>query len=142
MRGFSIIEAIVASAILVAAAGAFAQLWVLSSRALAVAGARSDATLLAIDKLEELRSLAWTVDAAGLPVGNPGLAASPADALDRDEDGFSDRPGSCRRRWWIRPLAADPANALVLQVRVIAPNGAEVRFTTVRTRRADTRVPE
>jgi len=142
VRGFSIIEAIIASAILVAAAGSFAQLWILSSRALAVAGARTDATLLAVDKLEELRSLTWTVDAVGLPVSAPGLAASPADALDRDEDGFADHPGAYTRRWWIRPLAADSANTLVLQVRVIAANGADARLTTVRTRRADARVPE
>ena len=137
MRGFSIIEATIASAILAAAAASFAQLWLLSSRALATAGSRSTATLLAVDKLEELRTLRWTVDAAGQPVNDAGLAASPADALDRDEDGFVDRPGGCTRRWWIRPLPSDPAHSLVLQVRVLAPTGADVRLTTLRTRRAD-----
>ncbi len=136
-RGFSIVEVIVASGLLIAAIASVAQLVVMSARATAVAGARSMAAAIAIDKMEQLRGLAWTVDAAGNPVNDPALAESPVDALDRDVAGFSDRVGAFARRWWIRPLPIAPADGLLLQVRVIAWDGHDVRLATVRARRGN-----
>ena len=136
-KGFSVIEAVVASAILIVGLGSLAQLFVTSTRATGAAGARSQAAILAADKMEQLRTLAWTVDPAGLPASDPALSASPSDALDRDVVGFSDQPGGWTRRWSVQPLAASPADTIVVQVRVVAPGGAEARMTTVRTRRAN-----
>ncbi len=92
------------------------------------------------------------------PTGGAGLRPSPSDALDRNVDGYCDflGPGggwlgagagppagaAFVRRWSIRPLPAAPAQAVVIQVRVLAAeaaarNGAgsaDVTATTVRAR--------
>jgi Tfp pilus assembly protein PilV len=123
-RGFSIIEAIVAAGLVAAALGSLTQLAVTSRRATTTASARSTAALLAVDKMEELRS------GASPP-------ASPIDALDRDANGFTDRLGSFTRRWSVQALPANAAGAVVLQVRVLAAPSIDVRLVTVRTPRAD-----
>lgn len=123
-RGFSIVEAIIAAALVIAALGSLTQLAVAAKRATTTASARSTAALLAVDKLEELRSVAW-------PSG------SPSDALDRDAAGFTDRLGSFTRRWSVQALPTNPAGAVVLQVRVLAVPSVDVRLVTVRTQRAD-----
>jgi len=136
-NGFSLVETLVASAILITGIVSLAQLVVVSSRARAAAGARSLAALLVVDKIERLRALPWTVDDAGAPVSAPELGVSPADALERDVPGYVDAPGGWPRRWSVQPLPSDPADTLVVQVRVVTPGGADVRMATVRTRRAD-----
>jgi hypothetical protein len=136
-HGFSVIEAVIASAILITGLASLAQLFVASTRATGAAGMRSMAAILAVDKMEQLRVLAWTVDHAGLSVSDSGLSASPPDALDRDVAGFSDRPNGWTRRWSVQPLPANPGDTIVVQVRVITPGGEEARMTTVRTRRAN-----
>ena len=97
-----------------------------------------------------------------MPTGGVGLRRSPADALDRNVDGYCDfldangvslGSGSSPplntsyiRRWSVAPLAADPANGLVVQVRVVdraagdIPAGrsavGEVRLVSIRARTA------
>lgn len=92
------------------------------------------------------------------PTGGAGLRPSPSDALDRNVAGYCDflGPGggwlgagaappagaAFVRRWSIRPLDAAPAQAVVIQVRVLdaaaAARGgtgpADVTATTVRAR--------
>jgi type II secretory pathway pseudopilin PulG len=94
------------------------------------------------------------------PTGGVGLHTSPSDALDRNVDGycdFLDGSGvplgtgtspplntSYVRRWSVAPLPADPANGLVIQVRVVnraaadAPAGraavGEARLVSIRAR--------
>jgi len=135
-RGFTTIEALVALAILVTALVSLGQVVVGATRATVVSAATSTAVLLAVDKMEQLRAMAWTVDAIGRPVSDAGLAPSPVDALDRDAAGYADAPEGYVRRWSIRPLPGLP-DTLALQVRVIARTGADVRLATVRTRRGD-----
>ena len=125
-NGFSLVETVVATAMLITGIASLAQLVVVSSRARAAAGAQSLAALLVVDKIEQLRVVPWT-----------NLAISSADALERDEPGYADRPGGWTRRWSVQPLPSDPLDTLVVQVRVVAPAGADVRMTTVRTRHAD-----
>lgn len=138
-NGFSLLEAVVASAILITGVASLAQLVVAASRARAGAGAHSHAAVFVVDKMEELRALRFTVDADGAPVSDPRLAPSPADALERDTPGYADAPDGFARRWSVQPLRSDPLDTLVLQVRVTAsggvPGGTDVRMTTVRTRR-------
>jgi Tfp pilus assembly protein PilV len=123
-RGFSIVEAVIAAGILIGALAALVQLAVMSRRVTRGASMQSSAALFAVDKLEELRGSAWP-------------AQSPADALDRDIDGFADRVAGVTRRWSVRPLPSVPAEALVLQVRVLARPGVDMRFVTVRARLAE-----
>ena len=103
--GFSILEVLVAATILTVALSTLAQLIALSTRNNSSANATTYASLLAQQKMEQLRSLAWGFDAYGLPltdsttditvapgsaVGGTGLGPSPPDALRRDTTGYVD----------------------------------------------------
>jgi len=134
--GFSLVETAIAAALVTTGLVALAQLAVASTRAGHAAGARTLAVLLAIDKMEQLRALAWTVDGAGQPVSDAALGPSPSDALDRDVDGFVDRSAEFTRRWSVRPLPSYDGT-IVVQVRVVTAGGDEARLATLRTRRAN-----
>jgi hypothetical protein len=148
-RGVMLAEVLIATAVLVAAGAASVQLTTTSMRGLWVAGVETAAVIAAEQKLQQLRGLLWTIDAAGaalsddssrLSVDPPdasgtGLAPSPSGALESNVDGFVDYlseelvaigsglatpPGAAYvRRWSITPLAADPDHTLVFQVLVI-----------------------
>jgi prepilin-type N-terminal cleavage/methylation domain-containing protein len=118
--GFSLIEVMVASAILGCAVLSVAQLVAVSTNATVDARRVSEATLLAWQKLDELRSLAFAFDDAGLSVTDPQLSPSPPGTLTADTDGFVERLDRLyRRRWAIAPAAGNP-DLLILRVRVVA----------------------
>jgi prepilin-type N-terminal cleavage/methylation domain-containing protein len=174
-RGFSLIETVVAIAVLITVAASLAQLFSSGQRSNDRARASSLAALLAAEKMEQLRSLSWGFDVLGAPStdtsadlsvsperpsGGAGLRPSPPDALDRNVEGYCDfldangspvGSGSSPplntsyiRRWAVAPLVADPANGLVLQVRVVSraaghiparrSAAGEARLVTVRAR--------
>lgn len=118
--GFSLIEVMVASAILGCAVLSVAQLVATSTSATADARRVSEATLLAWQKLDELRSLAFAFDDAGLPVTDPRLAPSPAGTLTSDTDGYVERLDDRYRRRWATAFAAGNPDLLILRVRVVA----------------------
>jgi type II secretory pathway pseudopilin PulG len=104
-RGFSLLETIVALATASLALLALAEVVAVAVRAADRAGARSLAAVLAEDKMEQLRALAWRYDAAGLPesdtttdlttaperaAGGRGLTPSPPGALQDNVDGYCD----------------------------------------------------
>jgi hypothetical protein len=132
-------------------------------------------SVLAAEQIDRLRSLSLGVDAAGVRVTDTetdltvspergrgvGLTPSPGDALERNIDGycdFLDRSGrsigsgsnppagtAYVRRWLVEPLAANPLDGLVIQVRVLPLEGAtsrtgvaagEGRMISVRARKA------
>lgn len=103
--GFSLVEVVVASGVLAAALLALAQLFAGVITDTRRAREMSDATVLASQKVEQLRALAFGTDDAGLPVtdaeydtaaeperagGGTGLAVSPPATVDRDTPGFVD----------------------------------------------------
>lgn len=172
-HGFTLIEVLVALAILTIAVLGLVQVLTSTARATALARRITVTSALAAQKLEQLRSLAWTVDVAGLPIGDTqtdttatperssggrGLAASPSDALNANTTGYCDFldaegrslgggtappvAAAYVRRWLIAPLPADPANSLVLQVRLLSREAADrgandpggVTLTTIRSR--------
>ena len=164
-RGFSLLEVLIAVAIVMVALAALAPLFALSINANTAARTMTVATVLAASKMEQLRSLTWAFDAGGFPIADPRLGASPSDALQRNSPGFCDfvdeygglvgeattpPPGAVYlRRWSIEPLPADPANAIILQVLVTqrfsrgiefgagrAQPPDEARLVAVRTRKA------
>ena len=118
------------------------------------------ATVLAAQKMEQLRSLTWSFGAAGEPLSDdytdlssdppagsgPGLQRSPAATLEADFSSYVDylssagvsvasRPAAAyTRRWAVEPLASDPENILVLQVRVIGSGGGESRLVSMKVR--------
>jgi prepilin-type N-terminal cleavage/methylation domain-containing protein len=104
-RGFSLIEVLVATAVTTIGTLAVAQLCAISIRMNHDARATTAATLLASQKMEQLRALAWTWDALGLPVsdlttdttvvppssaGGTGLSVSPPGTLATTTPGYCD----------------------------------------------------
>lgn len=118
-RGFSLVETLIATALLATAATALAQLFVLSTRANQIARATTIETLLAEEKMEELR-----LQAAFLAGGS----------LLRDESGYSDLVDGYTRRWAIDSLSAGGTSAFVLQVLVKNSLPGEVRVVDIARR--------
>jgi prepilin-type N-terminal cleavage/methylation domain-containing protein len=103
--GFSILEVLVAITILTVAVAALAQMFALSTRANSSARATTYASVLAQQKMEQLRGLTWGFDVLGLPmtdtttnltvvpetpVGGTGLSPSPEGALGTNTEGYCD----------------------------------------------------
>jgi prepilin-type N-terminal cleavage/methylation domain-containing protein len=104
-QGFSLVEVLVASMILTVGVLTLAQLFALSTTSNMTAKGTTYATVLAEQKLEELRGLTWGFDGSGLPVsditsdtaskddkpeGGTGLSPSPDDALQENTNGYVD----------------------------------------------------
>ena len=135
VKGFSLVEVLVAMALVASTAIGLAELFVVSSQVTHAARISSVATLAAESKMAELRARPWAY-AGGTVLSDDGLAVSPSTALTVSAAGFVDyvdvsgqptaqglQPSSSSvyvRRWSIQPLPADSANTLVLQV-VVAP---------------------
>jgi len=145
--GFSLIEVIFAIFLLTAVAVGVAQLFAVGTLANFRAKTQTSTTVLAAQKMEQLRGLTWAFDSEGLPVsdvssrldtpvptgGGPGLNPSPGNTLTQDVAGYVDyldlhgaylgtdtRPDAAYcRRWSIQPQPTNPNNTLILQVRVI-----------------------
>ena len=145
--GFSLLEVLVASTIMAVALTTLAQLFVMSTNANTGAKTTTYAAVLAQQKMEQLRGLAWGFDTLGLPVtdistdisvvpeqpiGGTGLA--PGGSLGQNIRGYCDfldkngvslgtgttpTPGAVYiRRWTVEPLPTNPNNTLVIQVLV------------------------
>jgi len=125
--GFTLIEVLVALGVLTVLCLAIGGLFAIVARANESAGRQTAATLLATQKMEQLRGdrelqpsppgtlrrntpgYVEYLDAAGRPVG--GGATAPPD-------------GVYIRRWSVDPLPGSPAGALVLQVMVTMVSAA------------------
>lgn len=144
LAGFTLVEVLVSTALVAGALAALAQLMAAAITLNAGARARTAMTVLAAQKVEELRSLEWGVG---------DLASSPAGALSRDAAAYADyldaggRPlgatagtggATYVRRWAIEPLAGHEERAIVLQVIVLTLPAS--RRTDLRSARAPDRV--
>jgi len=104
-RGFSLIETLVATTIMSVALASLAQLFLISTKANQSARITTNASVLAQQKMEQLRGLTWGFDIIGLPLsdttsdltvvpeqpqGGPGLTPSPDGSLRNNFDGFCD----------------------------------------------------
>ena len=140
-RGTTLVEALVASAILVTLLAGVAHLFISSQQQAAMAERIAAATLVAQDRIQQLSAepLSWTVH--GGPVDAPGLALSPPGTLDADTAGYSDvvdRAGRAAsdeeadgpafvRRWAIGLARRSDPDALSIEVCVFpwpSPEGA------------------
>lgn len=166
-RGFTLLEVVIALSILCVAVLTIAQLLGLSAEGMAVSRAQTMTTALASSRLEQLRTLSFHFDDAGVRVtdlgtnlsvqnpgpGGSGLSSAGADSLQTSTAGFVDYldahgqwvgngtsvPASAVfiRRWSIDALSGSP-DAIVLQVLVRpVPSGATA---AVRQGRADARL--
>ena len=103
--GFSLVEVLLASGILATALITLAQLFAIATTSNVSAKSTTFATVLAEQKMEELRALTWGFDTSGLPVtdtttdttsttdattGGTGLTPSPDSALQENTLGYVD----------------------------------------------------
>lgn len=103
--GFSLVEVLVATTVMTVGLVALAQLFAISTRSNTSAKATTFATVLAAQKMEQLRGLTWGFDTLGLPLtdatsditvvpekatGGTGLSPSPTTALGQNTDGYCD----------------------------------------------------
>jgi hypothetical protein len=146
--GSSLIEVLVATVILMTGVMGMAQLLTVSTVSNTTSRSDTFSTVLAEQKLEQLRSLAYGFDMNGLPVsdvetdtsvspetqGGTGLQPSPGSALQANTPGFVDHvdghgaivgngaqaPADAvyTRRWSVEPLPTNPNNTIIIQVLV------------------------
>ena len=138
-QGFSLIEVLVVSALLVSAITAVAHVFVIAARAAADAGYATYATVLAAQKMEELRATP--------------LSAAAVESVEYADirgalviEGAASPRAVYERRWTIEPLPGIP-DALVITVTVahrhVPPPAGRVRLITLRAaRRPDAEVVE
>jgi len=103
--GFSLVETLVASAILAVGLVSLAELFAIAIKANTAARNGSVTMILAVQKIEQLRSLTWGYDTAGSPIsdrttdttvsperstGGTGLSPSPSDTLRQNTGGYID----------------------------------------------------
>jgi type II secretory pathway component PulJ len=129
--GFSLIEVLVAAGLLVGSLAALAFVFVFATRANADAQYATYATVLAMQKMEELRAVSVPIQVVD--------AVDYADMRGTVLIGQSDTPQAVyERRWTVEPLLTAP-DALVIAVTVglarrhRAQHSTHVRLITLRT---------
>jgi type II secretory pathway pseudopilin PulG len=145
-QGFTLVEVLVSATIFIVASAGIAQLTAVAIARADTSRARTATSLLAAQKMEQLRSLIWMREESGaaqsdtstdvsrdpFASGGHGLAPSPAGTLEGNVDGYVDfLDASGRwvgagttppaeavyvRRWAVLPLSIDPLNSRVLIV--------------------------
>lgn len=104
--GFTLVEVLIALALLAGAGLALATVVLRASRDVTAARRQTIETTMAVERMEQLRSLTWGWDVASPPgrvsdattnlatnvpsSGGQGLMVSPSDSLDVNEDGYAD----------------------------------------------------
>ena len=125
-RGFSLVEVVIAAGLVAGAFAALAQVLALSIATNVAARGGSAATVLAVQKMEQLRALPWGARAPGV------------DYLDRIGnvlgEGGASPPGAVYTRRWSVELSGD-GNDIVLKVGA-AGGRSTSRLVTIRTRQA------
>lgn len=153
-RGFTLVEALIALAILVTVLVGLAGLLTTSVRLARESGIRGSAVLAAQQKLEWLNARTFGYAPDGSAATDEALAPAPPDALDTDTPGYVDAidergrevdPGAghvvWRRRWAITEVDLTEPGTIAVEVCVFRPMGAgatsraaEACVSTLRTR--------
>jgi hypothetical protein len=140
-RGFTLVEALIASLLVASAIVALAHLVALGAEQSLGSRRATSAWTIAQSKVEQLRLEEFTYDADGSRVTGPGLAMSPAQSLEADTSGFVDYVDAFgvavapdgviapdyARRWRISTLDPGNADTLVLHACVFVVRGPAVR---------------
>lgn len=154
--GFTLLETVVATGILVTALAGIAQLFTLSVRSTRDAGSQGAALVAAQDKLERLRALAFSYGPLGEVVTDPDLAPTAPQSLDQDTPGAVDfvnvegvavditdpaQGATFTRRWRVTLVDLFAPEALAIEVCVfrwpadgLTPVAAYSCLATVRVR--------
>jgi type II secretory pathway pseudopilin PulG len=127
-RGFSLVEVLAAAVILMTGLIAVAQMFVVSTNTNMAARRVTTTSVLAQQKIEQLRALTWGYDDFGLPIsdftsdiavspptpaGGVGLQSSPGDTLNASTPGFVDYLDAYGA--WVGTGAAPPAGAVYVR---------------------------
>jgi type II secretory pathway component PulJ len=154
VEGFTLLETVVATGILVTALAGIAQLFMLAARTTRQSGAHGVALVAAQAKLETLRSLQLAYGPAGEQLTDRALEASPSrsllldiadyfDALDETGGVVEGEEGEAMftRRWAITPIDHQEPEAVVIEVCVfrapadgVRPVAEEACLATIRSR--------
>jgi prepilin-type N-terminal cleavage/methylation domain-containing protein len=127
-RGFTLVEVLVATAILVTIAAGSAQLFAIAIRHGVAARQQLAMSVAASRKIDELAE----------SVARNGVPAAPMGALDRSVGGFSDVTIECgatlERRWLIAPVTSYSATAVVIVIRILPASRAapDLEVATIR----------
>jgi prepilin-type N-terminal cleavage/methylation domain-containing protein len=151
--GFSLIETVVAAAIMATALVALAQLFAIAINTNRVARAGSFAAVMAHQKMEQLRALIWSVDVNGMALSDmstdtarpevepgcpvvstgsasgTGLSSSPSGTLEQDTDGWVDYLDA--RGCALGGGSAPPSNAVYARRWAVEPLQANPDTTIV-----------
>ena len=151
-RGFTLVETVVATAVLITALAGITQLFARSARFMRDSNRSGAALLAAQDKLEMLGALRFGYDDDGGPVTDAGLHASRQTSLHENVDSYfewleddgsvgAENGSSFLRRWRITAIAADEPAAIAIDVCVYStrvfntgPDHAEACLASVRVR--------
>jgi prepilin-type N-terminal cleavage/methylation domain-containing protein len=132
--GFSLLEVLVATALLASALVSLAQLFAMATKSNIGSRNTTYAAVLAQQKLEELRSLAWGFDQVGLPIsdittdttktpedpiGGTGLSPSPQTSLGENTTGWVDYIDSFGNKQGTG--SAPPQNAIYTRRWMVSP---------------------
>lgn len=132
--GFTLVEALVAAALLATLAAGFLPLLVQTRRFLEQSELVTVASMAAAARVEQLLAVPWEYDGEGMSSPAPVLAPSAGDSLGGNAAGFHDwiddngqtvddvSPGMARlvRRWAIAPVPGATGDALAIEVCVFA----------------------
>jgi type II secretory pathway pseudopilin PulG len=141
-RGFALLEVIVAAGLLVGLAAGASRIVSMAVREGQASRARTMATLLAADRIEQLRSLTWTHVSVGDPPisfpssdvttdlshspptdAGPGLLPSPPDALQTNTPlcvDYLDAAGV-----WVGTGTSPPSTAVFVRRWMVQPHGGD-----------------
>lgn len=155
-HGFTLVETVVATGVLVTALAGLAQLFALSAQSAQDSGSQGAALAAAQDQIERLRSLVFTYSPLGESLTDAGLAPSSGESLATDTSGYVDHLDASgaavdtgmgghgavwTRRWRVTAIDALAPEALVIEVCVfpwpadgLAPISARACLATVRAR--------
>ena len=133
-RGFTVIEALIAATLLIAAVVSVAQLLATGAQGTLASRASTTGVMLAEQKMEELRAASWTSVAA---------AAAGTDYLDRDANPTCGATAaSCGDAAYVRRWSATPApftpSILIIEVQVLpmGPAHGQARLVSAKAQRS------
>lgn len=137
-RGFTLLETLIATGIVVTAVAGLAQLVAYSAGLTRASSESAVALIAAQQKLEALRALEYGFDDGGVPIGDPGMVpAQYVDWLDASGVDVEEAEAAFVRRWRITTIDAAEPSLIAIEVCVVDRRARipDACLATLRTRR-------